>query len=742
MKTNLIKKIACLASLGAVLAWANGTASAQVTTNLFTFDTSVTGGTWASWQAELTLVYDTAVDHTGNGGGSLYWYLDDSGGTGGQIFNCWASGNPYWPGSPADYIDVSTATNISFWVKWDTANSTLGINSFNTQDYASPAGNGDHGIAVGIQAVTAGGQGTFVGDAFIPNAASNGWALVNVPITPGVVPNGNQAVGLSLFKWIGTPAQTGVFAFWIDDIQAEYPGVTPPEILQKLAPPSAQGLNIYDDGNSGDRQSIETIVTGGNGLNYGWVTNAPVTYSVHIAQGTPASYTGGQVHIMIMPGTGITELAPDWNEANALVLFIERSTNGSGSVVGSLRYKLNDAADNSSLFGNNTNIFGGGGSAVTNTIVAGYGGLLGSVTNVEGYVGTWSIQMTSATGITLTAPDGTNSSFAFPQLSDAQAFTGPVTVYWGVQPNTAGWFQDTVLSGVSITGSSPNTLNVDLTQALDPNLMAKSASSPNFLFNTPANAVYWLQWSPAVPNWALQSASSAAGPWSNVVGPSVTTTNLVNTFANSNFLSNSRNYNPPPVAISFDFGDDSAATVDWIAGPTYDAGGSSGSGSVQLKWTFAGGSGKEAFTMDLFPSGQNMAGGTLSFDIMIDPSSTAGTNNDYGFLDVVSRDGGYAWNPALSEALLTAAGGTAGTWAHVSIPLGTGAASVVRGLTFQITNDGNISATQIIYIDNLQITTSNGGALTLYDVNAKNSTFITTPMLPSSGAGFFRLMKP
>jgi hypothetical protein len=737
---NLIKKCASLAMLGIALALTGGTAHAQVTTNLFTFDTTSTGGTWASWQTEWFGLWDNTQDHTGNSGGSLYWYQDVSYATGVQIFNTWG-GNPYYAGNPAQYIDLSAATNISFWVKWDTTYSTLGINDFNTQDYASIPGYGDHGIAVGIQAQSPGGQGTVVGNAFIPNSASNGWALVNVPITPGGVPNENQAVGLSLFKWSNTSSsQTGVFALWIDDIQAEYPGVLPPEILKNLAPASAQGLNIYDDGNGGNRQSIETVVTTANGLNYGWIGNgSPVTYSAHISQAPPTNYLGGQVHFMILPGTGITGLSPDWNQANALVLFIERQTNG---VIAQLRYKLNNANNNSYLFGNDTNVFGGGGSAVTNTIVAGYGGLLGSVTNVGGYVGTWSIQMISDTGITLTSPDGSQTSCAFPQSSDAQAFSGPVTVYWGVQPNSANRFQDTVLSSVSITGS-PNTLNVDLTQSLDPNLMAMSASTPSLLFITPADAVYWLQWAPPNPSFALQSASSLTGPWANVVGPAFTTTNFLNSFGTSNFIASARNYNPPPIAIAYDFGDDHSPTINWLSGPTYDAGGSLGSGSVELKWSWAGGNGNEAFTMDMFASGQNLANGTLSFDIMIDPSSTAGTNSDYGYLNVVARDGGYGWNPtSLAEGLLTAAGGTVGTWAHVSIPLGSGADSVIRGLTFQISNDGGINGSQTIYIDNLQLTTSNGTAPVLHNINAQNSTFITSPMLPSSGAGYFRLAKP
>jgi hypothetical protein len=734
MKKNLIKKITCLAVLGATLAWA-GTARAQVITNLFTFDASAG---WASWQSEWSGAWDSSQDHTGNGGGSEYWYQDVSKYNGVQVFNTWG-GNPYSIGTPA-YIDLSTATNISFWVKWDTTYSTLGINSFNNQDYilAHP-GWGTWGVDVRIKTVTAGGGGSYVGNGRIPVAASNDWVQVNVPITPGSVANENQTVGLELFKWSNTAApDAGVFAFWIDDIQAEYPGSPPPPPTLSIARASAQGLNIYDDGNGGDRQSIETVVTIANGLNYGWIGNAPVTYSVNIAQGRPASYVGGQVHIMIMPGTGITEQAPDWNEANALVLFLSRQTNG--SVLGVLRYKLNNAGNNSYLYGSDTNIFGGQGLPFTNTIVAGYGGTLGTVTNAGGYVGTWSITMTSDTGITLTAPDSSSSSFAFPQLSDAQAFAGPVTVYWGVQ---ASGFQDTVLSSVSITGS-PNTLNVNLTQPLDPSLMAKSAANPTFLFATPANAVYWLQWAPPNPNFVLQSASSLMGPWSNVVGPAFTTTNLLNSFGTSNFLSNTRNYNPPPIAISYDFGDDSAATVDWIAGPTHDAGGSSGSGSVELKWTWAGGSGNEAFTMDLFAApGVDCSGGTLSFDVMIDPSSTAGTNNDYGYLNVITRDGSYTWSPtSLAEGLLTAAGGTAGTWGHVSIPLGTSTNSIIRALTFQITNDGDINGSQTVYIDNLQLTASSGSAPTLYDINAKNSTFITSPMLPSSGAGFFRLAKP
>lgn len=671
----------------------------------------------------------------------MYWYQDVSFGNGVQIFNTWG-GNPYSIGTPAD-INFSAATNISFWIKWDTANSTLGINSFNDQDYATPSGWGQDGIVVGIQTVSAGGEGTVIGTALIPIAASNGWVQVNVPIGTGVIPNPNQAVGLSLFKWSNTTsASSGIFAFWIDDIQAEYPGAPPPPPILSMTPAAGQGLNIYDDGNAYDRQNIETVVTNAaSPYNYSWIDSAsPVTYSVSIAQGPVASYTNYQVQVMLFPGTNITESDPDWAEADAVILFLERHTNG---VIAQLRYKLNDGNANDYLYGSNTNIFGPNpGQPLTNTIVAGYGGLLCAATNVNGFAGTWSFTISPGGNITLTGPPGTApGTGAFP-AGDAAAFAGPLTAFWGTQPNIGGYYQDVVLSSVAITGSA-NTLNVDLTQPLDPAKMVVRASNSGLIFATPTNAAYWLQWTLPDAGFVLTAASSLKGPWAEVIGSTTPITNFANPFNTSGSFQNGRNYNPPPMGVGYDFGDDSSPTIAWAAGPTYDAAGSAASGSLEFSWAFAGGSGNEAFTMDLFPSGQNFSGATLSFDIMIDPVSTPGTNADYGYLNVIARDGNYDWNvTSLGEGLLTAAGGTVGKWGHVSIPLGTGADSVIRGLTFQISNDGGINGPEIFYIDNLEIVNSTPLPPTTRYLGAIHGTFVTTPMLPSNSAGFFRLANP
>jgi hypothetical protein len=519
MKTNSIKRIACLAVLGAALAWANGTARADTLTNmLFTFDMSEGFLSW--WGGQYAGYWDTP-DANGNFfSGSLYYYEDLS-----QCYGVYAqcdfTGSAGWPyiWTPTNsqvpyYVDLSTATNLSFDVLWDITHSTLGIDDFNDQDYATSPGWGDHGLDLQIL-VTTNANWDYVANVLIPEAASNGWVHVNVPIPVGLA-NMDQAVGIVLQKYSNTPnTQTGVFAFWLDNIAAEGPAApVPPPTLKHLASPSAQGLNIYDTGNAGDRQSVATIVTNQPDYNYAWVGNpTPVTYSVTIAQSPAAGYTNYQAHIMIVPGNNVTETAPDWNEANALVLFIERQINS--SVVGFLRYKLNQPGNNTWLFGTDTNVFGGGGSAVTNTIVAGYGGRLGTVTNASGYVGTWSITISQDTNIMLHSPDGSTSTMAFPQLSDARGFAYPVSVFWGTQPNTAGWQQDVVFSSVSIIGST-NSLNVDLTRPLDSTKMAVRAMNSSLMFATPTNAVYWLQWTLPDVGFGLQSASSLTGTWSSL----------------------------------------------------------------------------------------------------------------------------------------------------------------------------------------------------------------------------------
>jgi hypothetical protein len=726
MKKNLIKKITCLVALGAVLAWAGGVSRAD---NVIDYQDVLNSGSSSPWWINGWGGQgggsggDLAV---GNPAGSFWVYdnLSASASSDQWVSLGWYSGSA-WNNPTGGSTNLLLYTNIVFDVLWDTADSTMSIDAFNhITNGTSPADLWQ------VWAIGAGNTWITLGQVLIPDAASNGWATVNLPIN-NTIAGIDVTWGLGFKKWTGT-GHTGVGAFWIDNIGLQRSGTPPPPpTLSPLTGPPLQGLNLYATGGAGDRQNIATIVT--NGESYAWVGNpTPVTYSVTIAQ-FPTN-NGFQAHIMLMPGNNITENAPDWNEANALVLFIANQTNG--TVLASLRYKLNNPGANSYLFGSDTNIFGGQGAPFTNTIVAGYGGLLGTVTNASGAVGTWSITISGDTNITLNAPDGSTSTMAFPP-GDESAFAYPLTVFWGQQANTAGLASDVVFSSVSITGST-NSLNVNLTQPLDPTKMAMRGANNSMIFATPTNAVYWLQWTLPDVGYVLQSASSLMGPWSKA-GPAIAVTNYQNTFGDAGSFTNAnRTWNPPPMWVGYDGGNATTSSVVWASSPT---------NALQLDWTWnytANGAGAADFTADVFASGVDCSGGTLSFDIMLDPSSTAGGSGDYGYFQVISRDGSYTWNDTgYGSGLLAAAGGSVDNWAHVSIPL-TGAASTVRALTFHFYNDAGraIDGPETVYIDNLQISVVGIGNPTVYTIAGKHSVYITSDLLPSSGAGFFRLARP
>ncbi|HEV2692624.1 MAG TPA: hypothetical protein VG347_06970 [Verrucomicrobiae bacterium] len=527
---NILKKCVNLAALGVALAWAGGTAHGQISTNLFAFDSSAEGFLFPSWAGQgSSSFWDGTQDAASNPGSGAQYLYQDMSGSGGQLvgFQCFSL-NPYYPyvydntagANVLYYKDLTAYTNLSMDVLWDTTYSSIGIHDYNNETFV--AGNGTYGVELDF-ITTANQNWVYLATIQIPNAASNGWTHVNVPIPTGLPLD--QTVGFVFKKYTG--GGSGVAAMWVDNIAAQAPGSPPP--APTLTSPQAvvHGLNIYDDSSAYDRQSIATVVTNSptyvtnldttvttNSVpdsNYSWIGSAnPVNYSLKIAQAPAASFSGYQTHIMICPGDNVTEVAPDYNEAAALVLFIDRQ--GNGSVIAQLRYKINDANDNKNLFGSDPTVYGGNGLSFTNTVVAGYGGLLGAVTNVGGFVGTWTMTMTGNTNIALHSPDGSQSTFAFPQLSDAQAFAGPITVFWGTQPNAANLAQSVKLSNVSITGST-SSLNADLTQPLNPAQLIIRASNGSLVFGTPANAIYWLQWTLPDAGYKLQSGASLTGSW-------------------------------------------------------------------------------------------------------------------------------------------------------------------------------------------------------------------------------------
>ena len=174
--------------------------------------------------------------------------------------------------------------------------------------------------------------------------------------------------------------------------------------------------------------------------------------------------------------------------------------------------------------------------------------------------------------------------------------------------------------------------------------------------------------------------------------------------------------------VRFDYGGTTTTANNvGIAFSTNDAAGSPASGSIKftipMDVTVDGGNTKGAFTFDFYHNlfaSSNLA--SLSFDVMVDPSSTPEQTNNvdagYGYLQFVSRDANYSFNviPTFSEDVGAAyTGTTAGHWQHVVVPLdSTVPDDVIRGLTFQLYGGPgqNLSGTVILYLDNITVSTA------------------------------------
>lgn len=568
MKQTILTKWGASAIVGLALALTGQQVSAATTTNVFPFDTGIPG--WGIGWGGQSVTFDAAQDSQSDpNSGSAYivhdWSLGDQ-----LVALGWFSGSMWNTGVQ---IDLTTYTNVSFDIKWDKANSTVEIGTYNTTQeglllWAVPPDNSSW--------IT-------VGNAPIPVAASNGWVHVNVPINP-TTPGLTTAAGLGFKKWTGTPLLVGKGAFWVDNIKIEASPapVVPPTL--SLAKPEA-GLNLTAVTGPYNRENIKTIQPQ-TWLGQG---NTPVSYSFTVSKGVDG--TGGaqfQTHIFLASNPG-TETGPDWNEANCIFLDLESTTNGDYSCT--FRYKTNQPGANSMMYnagnvsgvtvtaggsgytsaptvgfsgggsgaaataeisagGEVTNVVvstapggggggyataptvvfsggGGSGAAATATVPAGSIGALGSI-RTSARVGTWTLTFLNDTNITLAGPGGASTNLTI-SLESAQLFADPVYAYFGVQAggnNGLGIGKYTVLSEVKITGTA-NALDDVFTSdsALNTNtLWSVVAVDPVGVALVPATAKYWLQWT--VPDTGfspVQSASLATpvGLWSDVTGPRV-----------------------------------------------------------------------------------------------------------------------------------------------------------------------------------------------------------------------------
>lgn len=544
---------------GAMLLSAASGQAGEATTNVFSFSGSL-GAWWLNgWGGgSAATAYDGTQDHTGDGGGSLYLVDDYSGGS--QAVNMGWIGGVEWGGAP---YDLTQWTNITFWVKWDTANSTLPIDSFN----ASP---GDQGWQI-YGSTANNGNWITLGQVTIPDAASNGWAQVNLPIDP-LIPGITASYTFGFKKYVGS-GLTGVAAMWVDDItfQGDTTLVVPPPTV--LAPHKAvAGLNLTAASGPYNRENIQTA----SGLDESFLSGDP-TYSFTIQQGVNGT-AGAQFqnHIFLAPSPG-TENDPDWTEPN--VIFMDLESTSTGGTSWEFRYKTNLPSGNNmcynnggltitltnagsgyttaptvSLSGDGSGISGGAAASitaqidptagtVTNLVVSnnwGYvispsavvftgGGGSGAgasvvlpngngvgvgalATLVESNIttGTWTLSVSGGNTFTMTTPSGQTTNVVL-DPTVAALFTAPVTAYFGCQAgNTAGVGQLSILSNVTITGTA-NPVNDTFKNdsAVNTNIWTVNAVDPTGVQLIPGATPYvWVNWTVPATGYSLQTGSS------------------------------------------------------------------------------------------------------------------------------------------------------------------------------------------------------------------------------------------
>ena len=471
---------------------AQGTAPQSDYTN--TFDDATSTASWIYWYGlgygNTAMTFDPTMDAQSNANsGSLQVSLPfGASGDQGVWFGTFHNGYGY---DGSTILDGTKFTNITFDVHVDPSSPL------------SPSG--DFGVLqVGLIRQGWPNGGTFDPNSpTIPASATNGW--VHLSQTIDQTGSGLDAVAGVDFKYTsysGYP--TNPITFWIDnlDVHLSTAQIPPPTVVPALSRPKP-GLNLFSSGSNGDqyqRTNIKLQNTSGDG----WLNaSGPVTYSLTITNFPDgATYPGYQAHLFIttgMPGNGETD--PDYAETNLIFLDIHENTDG--TAYGAFRYKINQPQGNSMVYGSGTL------------------GVAGSST----ILGTWSLNFSQNTNVTVTSPDGTTLQTNIPP--DAAAlFADPLNVYFGAQPNSpANFGQSVVLSSVSITGNATpvsDNFFADNWQLDTNNTWSVVANDPSTVqMLAPDPGALWLKWSLPDSGFGLQATTNltSATSWITLTGP-------------------------------------------------------------------------------------------------------------------------------------------------------------------------------------------------------------------------------
>jgi hypothetical protein len=489
-----------LTNIGGVVLkmWSGNASSAQTGTAIFWVDNlklipktfitdfdngNYTSGFWNWWGgATRTITWDPAKDaQLDTNSGSINITVDFPGAGDNQYAQGMSlSGSGSYNGG----ISIHTAgySAMEFDLLWDT-NSTLSIDTINS--------NGDpNALGIGIASTT-------WGQTWIPNpnqprvVADGAWHHISIPLDP----TWPDTAGVIFKKWFPAQAQyTGTMNFWVDNLSftPSSAPIPPPAMTLRR---SANGLNLFlaQPGQQYQRESIRSIAADSSQ----WISNsAPVTYSMTIADfpTTP----GVQAHIFLVPDAANNQHAPDYANANAIMLDIRGNAAGAGNAT--FRWKTNQPNANSQMYTSGQ-------------------GQVGTL-NAPTVRGTWSVSFANDTNITVSGPGGAVTNWTMPPDAAALFYSGtPVMgTYFGTQPNNpVSIGQNVGISEIKITSGSTVVVDdhfdvIDPFQQVDPTLWQLEMDNQNGIFVITNQPSFWLGWSLPDAGFALRQKPDLNSP--------------------------------------------------------------------------------------------------------------------------------------------------------------------------------------------------------------------------------------
>lgn len=427
-----------------------------------TFDSDLSGIAWENWRSYVTdhtKTWDPSQDAEGNpNSGSMYvtvnWPLAD---------------NPSWNNgwndvqvafgtatfSAADYIELEA------FIKIDVTNSFTGLD-------------GSYGVA-GLY-LNGGDGGWQQVQGYANLAATNGWQRIHGSLSAIPAKTYNQVVVGLISN--GGSSLTNTVAYWVDNVRLTAPSITfitnAPVMSIAKAPPAGLTCIASAPDDAWQRQMIRTTNS-----SYSWDTatarSNTTTYSISIAAFPGAAYSGFEAMMYLIPEAGMPngpdDASVDWDSSHVTYFTITGNADGTSKV--NFRYKVNDPG--AEHFKSWTDL-----------------------PCSSGPVGTWSLAFHNNTNVTMTTPNGTNTTFSIP-TEDVANFQGPLIAYFGVRPtDPARIGQSATFSRIQITGAAAalddNFVSQGPPYALDPNVWVKKAAHGPGVFVTPPDARFWVSW--------------------------------------------------------------------------------------------------------------------------------------------------------------------------------------------------------------------------------------------------------